>query len=627
MRLPLRSIALCLAAQTLLATAALAQNLRVYAIDIGQGSSTLIVSPTGKTMLIDGGPDQSGWITSPSGPGPIAQLMTTLGIAQLDFTLLTHYHSDHYEGLTELAQHNYLKPTAKAYDRGNSPAPENGFTSPINTYISAMGAKRTTIVLGEVIDLGGGCTVRCLVKAGSILGGPTITTSTSAQEENSNSIGVKLEYGNFDMWIGGDLTGGGGGTSDVEGPAGPFVGNLDVYVADHHGSSTSSNAAWITATQPELAIASCGLHNSFNHPSGTFLNNTNSAARSILVYSTSGGADNDGFGNNGFVNAAGTIRLDVNGNTYDVVPTVGRAQTLVCDELSSTYGTPLFGDLRISEYLADPTTIPDADGEWFEITNVSGFERNLNGLRISQVDGANLFTLASTIVLKPGEKFVVHCNGDHERNGGTISQFCEPFNVFALGNSSDSIRLRNASNVLIDDMSYTGSWPDATGIAGEKRDLLGSNVISNWTSATASYGTGGDKGTPGAKNTFDITNYPAMFVSLNTPQIGQLWNVNFVSLGEPGDIYVAALAQSTGAPQFNLLGLQYPLTLDGLLAGSLDIPGFVNFLNGNGFAKTSVLIPNDPLLHGYSFFGAVGVFDMPTIVPGKVSTAVPVTVP
>src|SRR5213075_1214449 len=86
-------VAACLAAAHPSARAAgvrpaLGPTAKIYFIDIGQGASTLIVSPTGKTLLVDGGPGGQG-------SGKIVPLLNTLGISAVDFTVLTHYHIDH----------------------------------------------------------------------------------------------------------------------------------------------------------------------------------------------------------------------------------------------------------------------------------------------------------------------------------------------------------------------------------------------------------------------------------------------------------------------------------------------------------------------------------------------------
>ena len=67
---------------------------RIFFVDIGQGAGTLIVSPAGRTLLVDGGP--------PGGGVKIGALLDTLGISTIDFTVLTHYHIDHDAGLIEL---------------------------------------------------------------------------------------------------------------------------------------------------------------------------------------------------------------------------------------------------------------------------------------------------------------------------------------------------------------------------------------------------------------------------------------------------------------------------------------------------------------------------------------------
>ena len=82
---------------------------RIFFVDIGQGAGTLIVSPTGKTLLVDGGP--------PGGGAKIGALLDTLGIATIDYTVLTHYHIDHDSGLIELL--NAGRVAGIAYDNGD----------------------------------------------------------------------------------------------------------------------------------------------------------------------------------------------------------------------------------------------------------------------------------------------------------------------------------------------------------------------------------------------------------------------------------------------------------------------------------------------------------------------------
>ena len=84
--------------------------LRLYHIDVEQASSTLLVAPGGKTLLIDAGKN---------GHGPrIKAVMQQAGVSRIDFFVDTHYHEDHFGGIDELASDPSIT-IGKAYDRGD----------------------------------------------------------------------------------------------------------------------------------------------------------------------------------------------------------------------------------------------------------------------------------------------------------------------------------------------------------------------------------------------------------------------------------------------------------------------------------------------------------------------------
>src|SRR6202790_3855358 len=96
-----KSLPILIAATTVLSCAiAWAQpgkDLQVYFIDVEGGQPTLFVSPSGQTLLVD-----TGW------PGArdadrIAAVAKQVGITQIDYLVLTHYHVDHTGGVVELA--------------------------------------------------------------------------------------------------------------------------------------------------------------------------------------------------------------------------------------------------------------------------------------------------------------------------------------------------------------------------------------------------------------------------------------------------------------------------------------------------------------------------------------------
>src|SRR5262245_37425163 len=252
---------------------------RIYFIGIGQGASTLIVSPTGKTLLVDGGPDGSS--------AKIAALMSTLGIATIDYTVVTHYHIDHISGITELI--NAGKVHGIAFDNGDGAdvQPPGTSTSPASTrghylnYRSAIAAhpevSRATAMPGTpdgVLDLGGGMRATFLAAGGRLLSGGQAAITN--EDLNSESISVLIELNNFDYLVSGDLTGGGSTstakTPDVETYVGQMVGDVDVVQFNHHGSTTTSNQTFLSAVKAEVAVAQTGEANTFGHPNRETVN-------------------------------------------------------------------------------------------------------------------------------------------------------------------------------------------------------------------------------------------------------------------------------------------------------------------------------------------------------------------
>jgi beta-lactamase superfamily II metal-dependent hydrolase/fibronectin type 3 domain-containing protein len=251
---------------------------KVYYIDIGQGASTLIVSPTGKTLLVDGG--ESG-----KGTSKVIPLLNTLGIATVDYTVLTHYHIDHDGGLGEVINAGRL--SGIAYDNGDDPTliPPNFSTSPTSTYgtyaayVNAINSHSGTVTRmvatpGTVINLGGGMQATILAQGGKLLSGGQVAINNS--DLNTESISVLIEYNNFDFLVSGDLTGGGSTdtakTPDVETFVGQLAGDVEVMEFDHHGSTTANNRRFLSALKAEAALAEAGYTNTFGHPNRETIN-------------------------------------------------------------------------------------------------------------------------------------------------------------------------------------------------------------------------------------------------------------------------------------------------------------------------------------------------------------------
>ncbi|MBV9069810.1 MAG: lamin tail domain-containing protein [Acidobacteria bacterium] len=260
-----------------------AAGAKIYFIDIGQGASTLIVSPTGKTLLVDGGP-------TGQGNAKIVPLLATLGINTIDYTILTHYHIDHDDGLLEVI--NAGKVAGTAYDNGDTAPliPPNFSTSPTSTYgtyaryLSAISSHPSVTrvrpedvggsLAGTVIDLGGGMKATILEQGGKLLSGGSVAIDNS--DLNTESIATLIEYNNFDFLVSGDMTGGGSTstakTPDVETFVAQLAGDVDVVEYDHHGSTTANNPRFLKALKAEAAVAEIGYTNTFGHPNRETVN-------------------------------------------------------------------------------------------------------------------------------------------------------------------------------------------------------------------------------------------------------------------------------------------------------------------------------------------------------------------
>ena len=248
----------------LAALPAAAQYLRLYYPDIEQGSSTVVVSPTGHALVMDAG----------TGADPtdddivlvLEDLVRTGVVTSIDYVVSSHYHEDHIGRMDDVLNFGPVSPATIAYDRGLFGGVPTSFA--YLDYADAAAAHgRTTITPGTVLDLGGGVTAECVVVAGQTPDGSAVDVIGAQQFENAASIGLVVHFGDFDAWIGGDLTGNVDlGFTDVESAAAPFAGDVDVYTFNHHGSHSSSTVGFLAALKAEVGIAQMGASNNFGHP-------------------------------------------------------------------------------------------------------------------------------------------------------------------------------------------------------------------------------------------------------------------------------------------------------------------------------------------------------------------------
>lgn len=216
-------------------------SLEVVVIDVGQGDSILLVSPEGKTMLVDAGPKDSF--------GSIRNVLDAHGVTSLDVVVATHPHSDHIGSMAKVLD---------AYPVGTFVTiPETiGLYAAVDAALSENGCSVCYAEGGTTIPWADSCTVTVL--------SPIASYDTTQDELNDRSVVLHVRYGDTAVLL----------TGDAEALAEKRM--LDTFPQSmlranvlklgHHGSSSSTGYGFFLAVDPDFAVASCGADNDYGHP-------------------------------------------------------------------------------------------------------------------------------------------------------------------------------------------------------------------------------------------------------------------------------------------------------------------------------------------------------------------------
>lgn len=236
------------------------KNLEVYSIDVEGGQATLIVSPSGESMLVD-----TGW------PGfnhrdadRIVAAAKSAGVKKIDYLVTTHYHADHVGGVPQLAE---KMPIVNFVDHGASVEDSKPAQVLFNAY-SAFRDKGKHILVkpGDVIPIKG-LDVKVLSAGGNVIASPLPGAGQPNPEcasfqmqkedptENAQSVGIVISYGSFRMLDLGDLT-----WNKEKGLVCPanLIGPVDLYLVSHHGSNQSGSPQFVHALHPKVALMNNG---------------------------------------------------------------------------------------------------------------------------------------------------------------------------------------------------------------------------------------------------------------------------------------------------------------------------------------------------------------------------------
>jgi len=132
-------------AATLCAQSAAAKNLEMYWIDVEGGAATLIVAPSGQSLLID-----TGWAVGDRDAKRIYAAAQQAGLNQIDHLVLSHYHADHAGGLAALSK---MIRIGRFYGRGDDIEKEN--QQWLDSFVNASQGRRTIVNPGDTIPIAG----------------------------------------------------------------------------------------------------------------------------------------------------------------------------------------------------------------------------------------------------------------------------------------------------------------------------------------------------------------------------------------------------------------------------------------------------------------------------------------
>lgn len=213
-------------------------TLKIYFIDVGQGDSTLIVTPKNKKILIDGGEGKT---------NVLFQYLLDRRINKIDYIIISHFDSDHCNGLIEIIEKMRVENIVMSKQ-----SKESEEYKKILEIIKQKNIKVSSVKAEDKIIIEKNLYIKILNPAEKF----------EFQDLNNNAIVAKLVYKNFSMLFTGDIE------KAEESLAKKYKNELKstILKVAHHGSKTSTSEEFLKYVEPQIALIGVGKNNKFGHP-------------------------------------------------------------------------------------------------------------------------------------------------------------------------------------------------------------------------------------------------------------------------------------------------------------------------------------------------------------------------
>jgi len=244
-----------------------ANALEITAIDVGQGDSLLVVTPQGRTLLIDGGGTLGTPTSFDTGEDVVSPYLWARGFSHLDAVALTHAHGDHIGGLPSIL--NNFHPA----ELWVAPSPLTGAYTALLAQAHAQSMTVSTRVAGDSFTFGG---AKFEVLA------PAADSISNIRRGNDESMVLKVSYRDTSALLEGDAE------KKTERLIAPELTPVNILKVAHHGSATSTIPALLESAHPQFAMISVGRFNRYGHPRDEVLSRLSEAGTCVFRTDLSG---------------------------------------------------------------------------------------------------------------------------------------------------------------------------------------------------------------------------------------------------------------------------------------------------------------------------------------------------